>query len=163
RRPLIVRRDRELSSPFMPRHGAAMGVIDSWIAEKQSAYLYRVVAGVERAPKRKTMFLHLAEAAEKQAEIWAEQARAAGTPLPGHDMPTSVEEVGRRHRGVGGGNLRAAVFGVNDGLVSNTSLILGVAGATAEPKVILLTGVAGLLAGAFSMAAGEFISVKTQT
>ena len=47
-------------------------------------------------------------------------------------MPTSVSQVGVRHKGYGGGNLRAAVFGVNDGLVSNTSLIMGVAGAAAS-------------------------------
>ncbi|HYH70801.1 MAG TPA: VIT1/CCC1 transporter family protein [Methyloceanibacter sp.] len=80
----------------------------------------------------------------------------------GHPWPTSVEEVGKRHRSLGGGTLRAAVFGVNDGLVSNTCLVMGVAGAAVEPGVIVLTGVAGLLAGAFSMAAGEFISMLSQ-
>ena len=60
------------------------------------------------------------------------------------------------------GALRAAVFGVNDGLVSNLSLVMGIAGASAEAKFVLLAGVAGLLAGAFSMAAGEFISMKVQ-
>lgn len=59
-------------------------------------------------------------------------------------------------------NLRAAVFGVNDGLVSNMSLILGVAGAHVDPHIIVLTGVAGLLAGACSMGAGEYISVLSQ-
>jgi VIT1/CCC1 family predicted Fe2+/Mn2+ transporter len=59
-------------------------------------------------------------------------------------------------------NLRAAVFGVNDGLVSNMSLILGMAGAQANQHFILLAGTAGLLAGACSMAAGEFISVRSQ-
>jgi len=84
-------------------------------------------------------------------------------PKTGHAMPTTVEDVGRRHTGAGsGGNLRAAVFGVNDGLVSNASLILGVAGASAQSDVILLSGIAGLLAGAFSMAAGEYISVRSQ-
>ncbi len=83
--------------------------------------------------------------------------------VPGHPPPTSLEEVGKRHRGIsGGGNLRAAVFGVNDGLVSNASLILGVAGASAGNSIILLSGVAGLLAGAFSMAAGEYVSVRSQ-
>ena len=83
--------------------------------------------------------------------------------VPGHPLPTTLEEVGKRHRGVsGGGNLRAAVFGVNDGLVSNASLILGVAGASANNSIILLSGVAGLLAGAFSMAAGEYVSVRSQ-
>jgi VIT1/CCC1 family predicted Fe2+/Mn2+ transporter len=82
---------------------------------------------------------------------------------PGHEMPTRIEDVGARHSGAGsGGNLRAAVFGVNDGLVSNASLILGVAGASSQSDVILLSGVAGLLAGAFSMAAGEYISVRSQ-
>jgi VIT1/CCC1 family predicted Fe2+/Mn2+ transporter len=80
----------------------------------------------------------------------------------GHPWPTSVEEVGQRHRNVGGGTLRAGVFGANDGLVSNTCLVMGVAGAAVEPGVIVLTGIAGLLAGAFSMAAGEFISMLSQ-
>jgi VIT1/CCC1 family predicted Fe2+/Mn2+ transporter len=82
---------------------------------------------------------------------------------PGHPAPTSVEEIGKRHRGIaGGGNLRAAVFGINDGLVSNASLILGVAGASASNSTVLLSGIAGLLAGAFSMAAGEYVSVRAQ-
>jgi len=80
----------------------------------------------------------------------------------GHPWPTSTEEVGARHRALGGGTLRAGVFGVNDGLVSNTCLVMGVAGAAVEPGIILITGVAGLLAGAFSMAAGEFISMLSQ-
>lgn len=80
-----------------------------------------------------------------------------------HPMPATVDEVGRRHATSGsGGNLRAAVFGVSDGLVSNTSLILGVAGATGDNHTIVLSGLAGLLAGAFSMAAGEYISVRSQ-
>jgi VIT1/CCC1 family predicted Fe2+/Mn2+ transporter len=80
----------------------------------------------------------------------------------GHPWPKTVEEVGRRHRSFGGGTLRAGVFGVNDGLVSNTCLVMGVAGAAVEPSVIVLTGVAGLLAGAFSMTAGEYISMLSQ-
>ena len=60
------------------------------------------------------------------------------------------------------GGFRAAVFGMNDGLVSNLSLVLGVAGAGLPPAAILLTGVAGLLAGALSMAAGEYVSVSSQ-
>lgn len=87
----------------------------------------------------------------------------AGKMRPGaHVMPTSTEEIGARHRGAGGGSLRAAVFGVNDGLVSNTSLVMGMAGAAVSNDVVFLTGVAGLLAGAFSMAAGEYISMRTQ-
>lgn len=82
--------------------------------------------------------------------------------VPDHVVPTRIEQVGKRHAVPGGGNLRAAVFGINDGLVSNASLILGIAGATGDASVILLSGVAGLLAGAFSMAAGEYVSVRAQ-
>jgi VIT1/CCC1 family predicted Fe2+/Mn2+ transporter len=67
-----------------------------------------------------------------------------------------------RHRAGVGGALRAGVFGVNDGLVSNFSLVMGVAGGTSNKSIVLLAGVAGLVAGAFSMASGEWISVRSQ-
>ena len=66
-----------------------------------------------------------------------------------------------RRRGVSGNALRAAVLGANDGLVSNLSLVMGVAGAGLESRTVLITGIAGLLAGAFSMAMGEWISVQS--
>lgn len=66
-----------------------------------------------------------------------------------------------RHRSVGGNAIRAAVLGGNDGLVSNFSLIMGIAGATAGQEGVLLAGLAGLLAGALSMSLGEWISVKS--
>ncbi len=89
--------------------------------------------------------------------------------VPDHALQTPGSEVGMgmvagrdtRHRG-SGGNLRAAVFGVNDGLISNASLIMGMAGAAADNRLLLLTGIAGLVAGAFSMAAGEYVSVRAQ-
>jgi hypothetical protein len=74
----------------------------------------------------------------------------------------SIVKTERWHRTSFGGSLRAAVFGVNDGLVSNFSLVMGIAGTDAEPRFVLLAGVAGLLAGAFSMAAGEYVSVRSQ-
>ncbi|MEU7854855.1 VIT1/CCC1 transporter family protein [Nonomuraea sp. NPDC049141] len=67
-----------------------------------------------------------------------------------------------RHRDVTGGWLRPSVFGAMDGLVSNFALIAGVAGGTANTKVIALAGIAGLAAGAFSMAGGEYVSVASQ-
>jgi VIT1/CCC1 family predicted Fe2+/Mn2+ transporter len=83
-------------------------------------------------------------------------------PRP-HGIPTRLEQIdSESHKARDSGNLRAAVFGVNDGLISNASLILGVAGAGAGTDVVLLSGVAGLLAGAFSMAAGEYVSVRSQ-
>lgn len=80
-----------------------------------------------------------------------------------HGVSGSEIAAGERwHRRDAGGGLRAAVFGVNDGLVSNLSLVFGVAGANPGRSFILLTGLAGLLAGAFSMGAGEFISITSQ-
>lgn len=66
-----------------------------------------------------------------------------------------------RRRGMSGNALRAAVLGANDGLVSNLSLVMGVAGASFSSRTVLITGLAGLLAGAFSMAMGEWVSVQS--
>jgi VIT1/CCC1 family predicted Fe2+/Mn2+ transporter len=79
--------------------------------------------------------------------------------------PDPRQRIARRerwHRTDRSGALRAGVFGVSDGLVSNTALVMGVAGSGVAHKVILLTGIAGLLAGAFSMAAGEYVSMASQ-
>jgi VIT1/CCC1 family predicted Fe2+/Mn2+ transporter len=83
---------------------------------------------------------------------------AAPQAGPGH-QPEHHHE----HRDVTGGWLRPAVFGVMDGLVSNTALVAGVAGGGASSDTVLLAGLAGLAAGAFSMATGEYVSVASQT
>ncbi len=75
--------------------------------------------------------------------------------------PRAIPE--EHHRDVTGGPLRPAVFGVMDGLVSNAALIAGVAGGGAAPRTVALAGLAGLVAGAFSMATGEYVSVASQT
>jgi VIT1/CCC1 family predicted Fe2+/Mn2+ transporter len=87
--------------------------------------------------------------------VQAAAARAGG--LPGR----TLAQLEGRHGGSGGNALRAAVLGANDGLVSNLSLVMGVAGANAGGKTILLTGLAGLVAGACSMAMGEWLSVNS--
>jgi len=182
-------------------------LLEGWTSEMRAAYLYRVLADVERTPERALLFGRLAGEAESQARVWARDAVARGVALPdgfepdrrtrvvahltrrmgpramrtvlaamkvrglsvyghgvpGHPAPTTIQDMAARHQGLGqGGNLRAAVFGANDGLVSNMSLVLGVAGAAPEGNVVLLAGIAGLLAGAFSMAAGEYVSVRSQ-
>jgi VIT1/CCC1 family predicted Fe2+/Mn2+ transporter len=79
--------------------------------------------------------------------------------------PSPQAQIARRepwHRGDRSGTLRAGVFGVSDGLVSNTALVMGVAGSGASHTVILLTGTAGLLSGSFSMAVGEYVSMASQ-
>ena len=120
------------------------------------------------------------------AEVWRrlDEERAAGTRShsarvraratvtePGRDgvavakgakgtVPIVRSE--RWHRAGQSGTLRATIFGVSDGLVSNAALVMGVAGADPAPSVILLAGLAGLLAGGFSMAAGEWVSMQSQ-
>ncbi len=180
------------------------GTADSWYHEKESAWLYRLVAAAEPEPSRRALFEKLAAAAEDQAGRWhqldprlttdfspALRARVvakllrriqprhlrpilAAMKLRGlsvyssphapasHRIPTSASEVGGRHTSLGGNNLRAAVFGASDGLVSNAALVMGVAAAGVAQDGLLITGMAGLLAGALSMAAGEYISVRSQ-
>jgi VIT1/CCC1 family predicted Fe2+/Mn2+ transporter len=84
----------------------------------------------------------------------------AGTD-PSALMNGTLARIEGRHRGMGGNALRAAVLGANDGLCSNLSLVMGVAGAALGAHAILITGLAGLLAGACSMAMGEWLSVNT--
>jgi len=103
----------------------------------------------------------------EHAEIW-EQLSDPGFQSKGRRRQPTRQEAW--HRSGRSGTLRAAVFGANDGLVSNLSLVMGVAGATAGAvagaaagnQFIVLAGIAGLLAGAFSMAAGEYISMQSQ-
>jgi VIT1/CCC1 family predicted Fe2+/Mn2+ transporter len=180
---------------------------DSWREEKQSAYLYRIVAACEKSPEIKAMFIKLADAADSQAQHWRKLADKLGIGLPesyrpglraqivahmlrrlgpkrllpvlaamkvrglsvythgaptGHSVPVAGQAEFRHRRMAGNGSFRAAVFGVNDGLVSNASLILGIAGASAGEPVIVLAGVTGMLAGAASMAAGEYVSMRSQ-
>src|SRR5262245_39287074 len=112
----------------------------------------------------------------RDQDVYRGQVEAAGIPAEerGHMRtlralqgvsrggPESILDVEGWHRASYGGSLRAAVFGANDGLVSNFSLVMGIAGANAEPRFVLLAGIAGLLAGASSMAAGEYVSVQSQ-
>jgi vacuolar iron transporter family protein len=104
------------------------------------------------------------EATAIAAEERAHRQVLVGMKGPGADNARAViSQRERWHRGGGrAGSIRAAIFGMNDGLVSNLSLILGVAGAGVEPRTLVVTGFAGLLAGAFSMAAGEYTSVASQ-
>src|SRR5689334_9570101 len=86
---------------------------------------------------------------------------ALAAPSPGGFTGPTIARLEGRHRAVGGNALRAAVLGANDGLCSNLSLVMGVAGAELSSHAILVTGLAGLLAGACSMALGEWLSVST--
>jgi vacuolar iron transporter family protein len=94
----------------------------------------------------------------EHAEIWRQLK--TGGPLPADQ---EIAERERWHRSGRSGTLRAVIFGVSDGLVSNLALVMGVAGAAGDQgNFVVLAGIAGLLAGAFSMAAGEYISMQSQ-
>jgi VIT1/CCC1 family predicted Fe2+/Mn2+ transporter len=183
-----------------------MDLVDNWLEEKRSAYLYHVIANIEKNPEHKKLFQELATMAEKQADIWAGQlAKVQRKPpafKPGYRtlfLAQLIRIFGTKYlrillaatkiRGMSiyrnqsmgamhsrnpsnnehkhlslksGSNIRAAVFGINDGLVSNACLILGVAGAHSGHHFIILSGIAGLLAGACSMGSGEYVSVRSQ-
>jgi VIT1/CCC1 family predicted Fe2+/Mn2+ transporter len=87
--------------------------------------------------------------------------RALAAPAPSTVSGAVLARLEGRHRGLGGNALRAAVLGANDGLVSNLSLVTGVAGARMTAHAVLISGLAGLLAGSCSMALGEWLSVNT--
>lgn len=193
--------------------------------ELNGAALYTALAQAEGDPVRKDLFLQLAEAESKHAQLWRDKLITAGVEQPnfvpglrtwllsrlarrfgpgfvlptiaatefsdrnkyssqpdaqtlsaeershaavvqavaarsGNNVGTEIAQAESWHRGVSSGNnLRAAVLGVNDGLVSNFCLIMGVAGAGSSSKTMLLTAFAGLIAGACSMALGEWLSV----
>lgn len=104
------------------------------------------------------------DAPESMVHEEAEHARVLGQLLKDspHD-PLGLSPMAEHwHRADKSGTLRAAIFGVNDGLISNTALVMGFAGASASRSAVLLAGFAGLLAGAFSMGAGEYISMANQ-
>ena len=84
---------------------------------------------------------------------------SAPVDVPGEPPATDVSH---EHRDVSGGWLRPAVFGVMDGLVSNVALVAGVAGSGASPVTVAVAGLAGLVGGAFSMATGEYVSVRSE-
>lgn len=185
-----------------------MEAIESWKEEKRSAYLYLALSRMEKNPVHQKLFLSLSAMADKQADIWEKQIKAANVELPppyrpdlrvravlwlvqcfgarslrvalaamkirgmsiyqtpdlGETVVPGKEALEQKHGMIrNGNNIRAAVFGINDGLVSNASLIFGIAGAgVLQNHMVLLTGIAGLLAGACSMAAGEYVSVRSQ-
>jgi len=124
------------------------------------AFVMPTIAATEYADRNK-----YAKQVDAQAISAEERGHAAVvqqiqfSALPGPASGTDIARAEPWHRAASGNNLRAAVLGANDGLVSNFCLIMGVAGAGSGNKIILLTGFAGLIAGACSMALGEWLSV----
>lgn len=135
-----------------------------WLARRFGTQLVTpIVTRMERAAT--TMYDSQPEAIEhnlprderSHARLFEEIGKGPRAQREGLD----IARLEGRHRSAGGNALRAAVLGANDGLVSNLSLVMGVAGATPGRDVVLLSGIAGLLAGSLSMALGEWISVRS--
>jgi VIT1/CCC1 family predicted Fe2+/Mn2+ transporter len=97
--------------------------------------------------------------ADERGHASVVNALAAGGDRPAASIGADIARAEPWHRGASGNDLRAAVLGANDGLVSNFCLIVGIAGAGVIPRTVLLSGIAGLVAGACSMALGEWLSV----
>ncbi len=128
---------------------SVLPIIRNMEAGAYGAYMGQGEAGQAMAPDERD-----------HRKILARMEHGSGAePSEPADIITSRE---KWHRSGGGGTLRASVFGVSDGLLSNTSLIMGFAGASTDGKFVLLAGVSGLLAGAFSMASGEYVSMRAQ-
>jgi VIT1/CCC1 family predicted Fe2+/Mn2+ transporter len=139
----------------------------------------RVLAWLARRFGTSVLTQAMATEEMQSRTMYDDQPEAAGTSLPADERshavildalrdtgPSGVSggvlaRLEGRHRATGGNALRAAVLGANDGLVSNTSLVMGVAGAAFSSTAVMLSGLAGLLAGAFSMALGEWLSVQS--
>ena len=106
--------------------------------------------------------LALAQRAESRSEYGSENDATARMAADERIHEEVVRSLAARGRSRISGSFRAAVFGANDGLVSNLALVLGIGASGASNAVILVTGLAGLLAGALSMGAGEYVSVRSQ-
>lgn len=125
----------------------------------------RSVLPIVRSMEAGAYWTYMAQ--DETARALAPDEREHGRTLdrlrrPATEPAAAIVAQEKWHRTAGGGTLRASVFGVSDGLVSNTSLVMGFAGAQTEGKFVLLAGIAGLLAGAFSMAVGEYASMRAQ-
>nr|WP_051099045.1 VIT1/CCC1 family protein [Actinopolyspora mortivallis] len=147
-------------------------------AEQRHAGHWRKLLGSEAKPRRATLrmrtlallarrfgwifVLALVQRAENRSSYGSEENATAAMEADERVHGEVVRGLAARGRARMSGTLRAAVFGVNDGLVSNFALVLGVIGGGATTTVVLLTGLSGLLAGALSMAAGEYVSVSSQ-
>jgi VIT1/CCC1 family predicted Fe2+/Mn2+ transporter len=134
----------------------------AWLAQRfGAAAILPTIMGMEKDGTanyaQRSDAASMAADESSHARILGQISRSA----PGGMEGGTLAQLEGRHRSAGGNALRAAVLGANDGLVSNLSLVMGVAGAEMSGKAILVTGLAGLLAGAISMALGEWLSVQS--
>lgn len=173
----FYRRLAEVETKHAQRWEAQLRAAGVAIPPEKLTWRTRTLIGLARRLGVQAVLPTLATLEEIDSHAYAGQAAAGGLPQVEQSHARLLRAVGRhtgggveggllaqmegRHRSAGGNALRAAVLGANDGLVSNMSLVMGVAGAELSGSAILVTGFAGLLAGAISMALGEWISVQS--
>jgi VIT1/CCC1 family predicted Fe2+/Mn2+ transporter/rubrerythrin len=135
----------------------------AWLAGRFGAsLLLPTLAAREQLDRRRyTIQPEAGDALREEEHAHARLLTELRAASPSGRAADALARTERRHGGLGGNALRAAVLGANDGLVSNLSLVMGVAGAQLASGTVLVTGIAGLLAGALSMAMGEWISVQS--
>src|SRR5437870_4316832 len=149
------------------------------VPPRRPSWRSRVLAGIARRFGPELVLATIAAKEEVDQNVYVKQPETATTRMSAQERwhakvlkqlvatqrrgleGSFLGRLEGRHRSVGGNALRAAVLGANDGLCSNLSLVMGVAGASVDAQVILVTGLAGLLAGACSMALGEWVSVTS--
>jgi VIT1/CCC1 family predicted Fe2+/Mn2+ transporter len=162
-----VRRLQKAGVPLPPDRASSRVRALLWLARRlgTSAVLPMVMDAEEKDADK---YLSMSRGGDSEAEAIAAEEHAHRAVLQGMGKGESTEarsliaERERWHRSGRAGSIRAAIFGMNDGLLSNFSLVLGVAGAGVGGETILVTGLAGILAGASSMAVGEYTSVASQ-
>jgi VIT1/CCC1 family predicted Fe2+/Mn2+ transporter len=155
---------RAAGQPAHPRQPSWRSRVLGWLARRFGPqFVLPTMVGMEQVGSQG----YNAQAEARETALPAEERSHArllqtisGTTREGLEGGALAQLEGR-HRATGGNALRAAVLGANDGLVSNLSLVMGVAGAELVGRAILITGLAGLLAGAASMALGEWLSVQS--
>ena len=145
------------------------------VPRRRIGWRTRVLAGLAQRFGPQFVLPTINQMEQADVSSYDSQPEAAHTHMPGEERSharllrtisgglegSAVAQLEGRHRATSGNALRAAVLGANDGLLSNFSLVMGVAGAQLAGQAILITGLAGLLAGAGSMAMGEWISVQS--
>jgi VIT1/CCC1 family predicted Fe2+/Mn2+ transporter len=153
----------KLGAPIPPHKPSGRAKVMIWLARRFGPqFVLPTIAGNEKADSNAYSNQPEAEAGEFSAD---EKSHARLLSMATHSTGGlsggSVAQIEGRHRASGGNALRAAVLGANDGLVSILSLVMGVAGASSSNSQVLIAGLAGLLAGAGSMALGEWLSVQS--
>ena len=157
---------RKANAPVPPRAPSWRARVLTWVARRYGARTILATVASREYKDRNEYLSQPETTSTRMVEQERSHARVLQSILVAHAEGAPGSEVARvegRHRRVGGNALRAAVLGANDGLCSNLALMMGVAGAagTQNGRAVLLAGAAGLVAGAFSMAFGEWISVTS--